>query len=350
MEKFRQFADESTGINPYIPIWGQTKTSILRKILGIPIFISRSAILSICLAMFVVLSIIVELIYLDHLRIVFFSIFLNGLSRVILFCFGCIWISENLDKSVTLPLSTDKKKCRTRKVIYVNRQGFCDIFVCSSVLGDPEYLFMGDSGMYLASNSLSALLFSIVGAKKNIRGISRISSASKLKPIYNSLRPLVVFMEEVNTNGTCILEWNKTEKIPDTSEMRDLFGENSESMVIQYNIARSLYGPQFTTGDFVSHLFNMLSKITHFKIDLKIVSSEVLKSRISRKSDGNGLGDKNSNISLKDLQKKRRIDDLLSSIQNIQGKSSSLPIVTSGTEEAQGFIEYWEKTNKGKSV
>ncbi|TRY50309.1 Uncharacterized protein CTYZ_00000700 [Cryptosporidium tyzzeri] len=347
MEKFRQFADESTGINPYIPIWGQTKTSILRKIIGFPILITRSIILSICLIMFTIFSMVIELMYLEHLRIIFFSIFLNGLSRVILLCFGCIWISENLDKNTKSSSSNDEKKSKaTRKVIYVNRQGFCDIFVCSTILGDPEYMFMDNSGIYLASNSFYALLFSI-GLKKNIRGgISFISSSNKLKSIYNnSLRPLIVFMEEVNTNGTCILEWTKMEKIPDTLEMRDLFSENSESIVIQYKLERSLYGPQFTTGDFINHLINMLSKITHFKIDLRIISNQVMKNRISRKND-----DKNSNISLKDLQKKRRIDDLLTNIQNIQGKSCNLPIVTSGAEEAQGFIEYWEKTNKGKSI
>ncbi|OII73978.1 uncharacterized protein cubi_02780 [Cryptosporidium ubiquitum] len=345
MEKFRQFADESTGINPYIPVWGQTKTSLIRKILGIPIFIARTAILSICLIMFVIFSMIIELMYLDHLKIIFYSIFLNGLSRVILLCLGCIWISEDLDKKVSSTSTTEKKSKVTRKVVYVNRQGFCDIFVCSSVLGDPEYLFMEDSGIYLASNSLSALLFSI--GLRNMKGITCFSSASKLKSQY-SLRPLVLFMEEANTNGTCILEWCKTERIPDTSEMRDLFGENSESMVIKYK-TKSLYGPQFTTGDSISHLINMLSKITYFEIDLKIVSSEVMRNRITKKTDGSGDKDK-SYTNLKDLQRKRRIDDLLYSIQNVQGKSSNLPIVTSGAEEARGFIDYWEKTNKGKSI
>lgn len=346
MEKFRQFADESTGINPYIPVWGQTKTSLVKRILGIPILIARTTILSICLIMFVFFSMIIELMYLDHLRIIFYSILLNGLSRVILLCFGCIWISENIDKNVSSISTTEKKSKSIRKVIYVNRQGFCDIFVCSSILGDPEYLFMENSGVYLASNSLSALLFSI--GLKNMKGISKISSANKLK-CQRSLRPLVFFMEEVNSNGTCILEWRKTDRIPDTSEMRALFGENSESMVIKYNIKKSSYGPQFTTGDLINHLFNMLSKITYFEINLRIVPSEVIKSRMTKKNDELGIGDK-SYTNLKDLRKKRLIDDLLINMQNIQGKSSNLPIVNSGTEEAKGFIEYWKKTNKGKSI
>ncbi|XP_664961.1 hypothetical protein [Cryptosporidium hominis TU502] len=113
MEKFRQFADESTGINPYIPIWGQTKTSILRKILGFPILITRSIILSICLIMFTIFSMVIELMYLKNIRIIFFSIFLNGLSRVILLCFGCIWISENLDKNTKSSSSNDEEKSKT---------------------------------------------------------------------------------------------------------------------------------------------------------------------------------------------------------------------------------------------
>lgn len=342
MEKFRQFADESTGINPYIPVWGQTKPTLVRRVLGVPIFLARASILSVCLAMFTAFSVVIELVYLDHLRIILYSIFLNGLSRVMLLCLGCLWISESLDRSSASPAENSSK--RARRVVYVNRQGFCDILVCSSVLGDPEYLFMEDSGMYLASSSWSALLFSL--GFKSTKGVSRLSSANKLKS-QNCLRPLVLFMEEANTNGTCILEWNRTEKIPDTSEMRSLLGENLESLIIKYKL-RSPYGPQFTTGDIGNHLYNMLSKITHFEIDLKIASRDVMKNRMAKLGQGSTTRDANGS-SLRDLQKKRRVDDLLHSIQNAQGKSSGLPIVSSGAEEARGFIEYWEKTNRGRS-
>lgn len=342
MEKFRQFADESTGINPYIPVWGQTRPGLVRRVLGVPMFLARAGILSICLGMFTAFSAVIELVYLDHLRIILYSIFLNGLSRVMLFCLGCFWISESFDKSGGSPVEKGNK--HTRKVVYVNRQGFCDVLVCSSVLGDPEYLFMGDFGMYLASSSWSALLFSL--GFKNAKGVSHLSSAGRLKS-QHSLRPLVLFMEEANTNGTCILEWSRTEKIPDTSEMRSLFCENLESMVIKYKL-RSPYGPQFTTGDLGNHLYNMLSKITHFEIDLKISSRDAMKSRVAKLSQGSAVKD-TSGSCLKDLPKKRRIDDMLCCIQDAQAQSSGLPIVSSGAKEAHGFIEYWEKTNRGKS-
>ncbi|KAJ1607848.1 transmembrane domain-containing protein [Cryptosporidium canis] len=338
MEKFRQFADESTGVNPFIPVWGQTRPSVASRVLGVPMALARTSVLLVSLGMFAVFSAGTELMYLEHLRVIFYSVFLNGLSRVILLCLGCVWMSETLDKGVSVGPGQEGESRRSRRVIYVNRQGFCDILVCSSILGDPEYLFMESSGVYLASSSWSALLFTL--GFRSWRGVSRLSSASKLKSQY-SLRPLVLFMEEANTNGTCILEWRSTERIPDTCEMRRLFGENLESMVIKYKLGSS-YGPQFTTGDLTSHLLGMLSKITYFEIDLGVISREAMKGRMTRRSETDKTG--------ADPKKGRRIDDMLISIQNIQGKSSGLPVVSSGAEEAAAFTEYWRRTSRGKSV
>ncbi|KAF7457145.1 apicomplexan conserved protein with 2 or more transmembrane domains [Cryptosporidium felis] len=347
MEKFRQFADESTGINPYIPIWGQTKTSLFQKTLGVPVLLARILLLIPSLTLFLGFTLLTELVFLEHLRIIIFSIFVNGLSRVILLCFGCIWISEILERSKLHSSAPKGRKNTFRKLAYTNRQGFCDILICASIYGDPEYLFIESSGAYLAGNSFAALLFTL-GFKK-VLGITHLTSPSKLKST-SSLRPLVVFMEEANTNGTCVLEWKNTEKIPDTMEMRELFGGNIESLVIKYELGNAKYGPQFTTGDPGGHLVRMICRITHFKVSLRAVSGEEIRSKLDSDIKTSKRNEEVGGVLLKDLRKTRRIDELFASIQSIHAKSGRLPVVRSGGEEAQRFIEYWEKTNRGKSV
>ncbi|KAH8741731.1 apicomplexan conserved protein [Cryptosporidium ryanae] len=349
MEKFRQFADESTGINPFIPIWGQKKSSIFQKIIRIPVFAARLVFLLPSIMMYFLFTLLIEAVYFDHLRVILFSIFINGISRVILFVTGCIWIEESTedvplsDQNLSLKEEANGKGATSRKIIFSNRQSFTDILIYSSTLGDPEYMFVDKSGVKTVSNSLCGILYSM-GFTNNIRVKSLRNG--KLETKY-SIRPLVVFMEEANTNGSCMLAWNNTGKIADTSEMREVLTKNVETSVINYNLGSSIYGPQFTTGNLPLHIILMLSHITFYKVNLKWVSKDYLANKINSNSI---YLKKNEGISLREMQKLKSIENRLTLIQEVQGKTSGLPIVRNGLDEAISFIEYWEKTNRGKSL
>ncbi|KAK6588374.1 hypothetical protein RS030_6850 [Cryptosporidium xiaoi] len=354
MEKFRQFADESTGINPFIPIWGQSKSSLLKKLTSIQVFAIRLVFLFPSILMYLFFTLLIEMVYFDHIRVILFSIFVKGISRVILFVMGCVWMEQNMEIAPVSENNTNLSEkingkggleiaTKSRKVIFSNRQSFTDILVYSSILGDPEYIFVDKSGVKLLTNSLFGMLYSM-GFTKNI-GVKRLKNG-RLDTRY-SVRPLVVFMEEANTNGSCILAWNNIDKISDTSEVRALLTNNVETSTINYNLGSSIYGPQFTTGNLPLHIVLMLSYITFYKINIKSASKDYIMSRIS---SNNASLKKGEGISLKDIQKSKSIDSSLALIQDIQGKISGLPIVKNGIDGATSFIEYWEKTNMGKSL
>ncbi|OII75829.1 hypothetical protein cand_029130 [Cryptosporidium andersoni] len=335
MEKYRQFADSSTGINPFVPTWETNKKKKWINIIVLPILILRFLILvptSIILALF--LSIL-DFIYFDHLRVIFSSILAPGLSRIVLLLLGCIWINEDLETRFNdLQLDIKKNQLGNEKcckLVFSNRQSFIDILIYLILLKDPKYMFARKSCLICIKNPLVAILYSF-----DIQisySVTILTNSTMFLSNLNSPRSVVVFMEEVNTNGSCILKWNPNKCL--NLSTRNIILNNINLYRISYH-SQFHYGPQFTTGNTTYHLLKMIFNLPFYIAEIKMIPNQYIFNTIN-------------NITSKNINNHDHIEnmnDYLDYLLNIQSDINKIPIVIRSIEDYKKFIKYWNNTQK----
>eukprot|EP00929_Paragymnodinium_shiwhaense_P101935 TRINITY_DN65130_c0_g1_i1.p1 TRINITY_DN65130_c0_g1~~TRINITY_DN65130_c0_g1_i1.p1 ORF type:complete len:347 (+),score=47.33 TRINITY_DN65130_c0_g1_i1:83-1123(+) len=216
MEKFRQFADSGTGVNPFLPPWSNYKPSILMrlvKVLFFPIALVRLSLFIVAVLYLALVQGLCMLIPVAALRRpVQYSLTYFG-CHFSLISLGVFTASEALsdNRRLKLPVPQDSGRGRpfsakSGALVFVNHQSLTDVLYLGMKLC-PVFVFAASDGTPVQLSLIGAILRA--GARRPVAPLE--GKADTLQAISQRARdawqPVVVFAEGARTNGGCVLAW-----------------------------------------------------------------------------------------------------------------------------------------------
>lgn len=215
MEKYRQFGDGGTGVNPFVPTWSHYKLSIPLRVLKVAVMLPVSAArLAIFVAAFIWLAIVELLCSLIPIGIIRYPVYrlltYFGCAAA-LFALGVVPTGDSLADHRRLKIPPAKEAGQVfdagrGSLVVANQQGFTDVlYLCMKLC--PTFVFPASGG--------EPTQVSLLGALRRA-GARRLplppEHPVQLKDISEKARaswggPVVVFPEGARTNGSCVLSW-----------------------------------------------------------------------------------------------------------------------------------------------
>mmetsp|Transcript_22442 Transcript_22442/g.40498 ORF Transcript_22442/g.40498 Transcript_22442/m.40498 type:complete len:347 (+) Transcript_22442:90-1130(+) len=282
MEKYRQFADGGTGVNPFVPTWSNYKASLPMKVLKLVLLV---------LSVFRLGLFCLGLLWLCATEIVCLPLQIVPPVRrpihVILTWGGCgmalmglgIWFTAGSDTiadhrrlkiappKVRRYLGFDAKRgC----IVLANMQGLTDVLYLGMKL-DPVFVFPAADGTPIA--------YSLLGALRRA-GARRASIAEKNSQTLAGIAedaqkswkgPVLVFPEGARTNGSAVLAW-KAKTFAGLESVTKPVG--TALVAVEYSKGGS-YTPHHTVGTSFKHIFWLCCQPWHNVKTVWLASSEV---------------------------------------------------------------------------
>ncbi|CAI7722410.1 conserved Plasmodium protein, unknown function [Plasmodium vivax] len=214
MEKYREFADAATGINPFLPVWVNNKLSVhekLLKFLLFPLVLCRFCFLSLTLIFMIFLNSLVNLFIFQCVKDFFYQIIQGIYCRLLLFYLGFFYMDEEYASHKRV-----KIKCMKKKIpfsyddyghIYLsNFTSFVDILYLAYRL-NPLFVIINKNGslspVFFFDLIKLSLQFSLPNKKGEFKNLEQVHVFAKNKKI----KSVVIFPEGMKSNGSCILLW-----------------------------------------------------------------------------------------------------------------------------------------------
>lgn len=213
MEKFRQFADSGTGVNPFVPAWANYRSPIYMRLLKwmvmLPIAVGRCALLLLALV-FLSLGSLFSVIPVGAARYPPQRIFYFLGCRMGLTALGVLSVSNTAADHRRLKCRPSAKEigpgsdAKHGRMILSNYQGITDVFYYGMKVC-PTFVFPAEDG--------SPVAFGLLGALKRATESKPLpKSKDSLMQILETASsgwggPVVVFAEGAKTNGSSVLSW-----------------------------------------------------------------------------------------------------------------------------------------------
>jgi 1-acyl-sn-glycerol-3-phosphate acyltransferase len=258
MEKYRQFADPGTGINPFVPPWSHYKLTIpgrAAKMLLIPAALLRLSVFMVAMVWIALSQLVCQLLPAGIVRRPFQRI-LQGIGCfVALLGLGVINLSQDVADHRRLKLAAPKKAwgaalaATPGMLVFVNQQSLVDILYLGMKLS-PTFVFVASDGSPVEFSLLGAI--ARAGARRPPAPLAKPQSLEQIACSAQSWwQPVVVFPEGARTNGSCVLSWKATTFAGMTS-----FDKPVGAAVLSMEYSKTgAYTPHHTVGTTFRHLF-----------------------------------------------------------------------------------------------
>ncbi|CAE8644143.1 unnamed protein product [Polarella glacialis] len=261
MEKFRQFGDGGTGVNPFTPLWCHHKASslpmrLLKAVVLVPLGLLKFCVFATAIIWLILTELLCKLLSPIPLLRRPIHWFLNyaGCSMALLglgfwFTAGSNEVADHRRLKILPPKAGRQYALDAKRgtIVLANLQGLTDVLYLGMKLC-PTFVFPAADG--------SPVAFSILGALR--RAGARRATLPPGKPqtlaeIAETARsgwcPVVVFAEGARTNGSCVLAWK-----PKTFEGLESFEKpcGTALVALEYN-KFGAYTPHHTVGTAFRH-------------------------------------------------------------------------------------------------
>lgn len=260
MEKFRQFADPGTGVNPFVPVWSNYRSpwwgKLLKFLIMLPVGLARLILLIFAFAWLLIASLLCSVIPVGAVR--------YPLQRCFYFL-GCRMALTGLGVLSVNTAAADHRRLKCRPpttetspgsdarhgvLICVNYQGFTDVLYYGMKVC-PTFVFPASDGSPVAYGLLGALrracsqeLSAPVGKSSSLTDILSAAHAG-----WNG--PVVLFAEGAKTNGSSVLVW-KERTFKGLSSLEKPQGTILSS--VEYSKSGA-YTPHHTIGGALVHIW-----------------------------------------------------------------------------------------------
>lgn len=266
MEKFRQFADSGTGVNPFVPAWANYRSPIymrlLKWLLLLPVALARFVLLLLALLTLSLGTVLCAIIPVGAVR--------RPIQQIFSFC-GCRLGLTALGVLSLSSAAADHRRLKCRpsareigpgsdakhgRMILSNYQGITDVLYYGMKVC-PVFVFPTEDGSPIACGILGAL---------------KLATACKLPPKTKDTLdkisekansgwegPVVVFAEGARTNGSSVLTW-KPHTFKGIKQLEKPYG--TLLATIEYS-KTGAYTPHHTVGGAFYHCWNMCYQPWH---------------------------------------------------------------------------------------
>lgn len=216
MEKYRQFADGGTGVNPFVPLWSHHKAPLALKavkaLVMLPVALLRLAVLVLALLWLGLGELLCAVIPVGMLRYPLYRIISYPGCALALVALGVFPVGDSLSDHRRLKIAPPKSSgssvfdARHGTVVLANQQGLTDVLFLGMRLC-PTFVFLAGNGAPVQCSLLGALK-----RASTRRPPAPLQKAKSLAELAEWARagwhgPLVVFPEGSRTNGSSILAW-----------------------------------------------------------------------------------------------------------------------------------------------
>ncbi|SBT80456.1 conserved Plasmodium protein, unknown function [Plasmodium malariae] len=337
MEKYREFSDASTGINPFLPVWVNKKLSLhekLLKLLLVPLVICRLCFLCLTLIFMFFLNSILWLLIFQCIKEFFYQIIQAIYCRLLLFYLGFIYLDEQYANYKRVKIKCNKQKIPFAyddygHIFLSNFTSFVDVLYLAFRL-NPLFMIINKNGslspVFFFDLIKLSLQFSIPNKKGLFKNIEEVHIYAKNKKI----RSIVIFPESMKSNGSCILLWKN--EIFTNSEYVLRNKCNIITFIYEINIINKKLNQLYTAPHTVFHPFIHITLLC-FNIynKIKIV----------------WLSEKDISCALKVVELTNN-DELVHYLRNLMGqmKPTGGTLVNVKSELLEKFVNYWNMTKK----
>lgn len=280
MEKYRQFGDGGTGVNPFVPTWSHYKLSIpLRLVKGVvmvPVSMARLALFVIALVWLAMAELLCGLIPIGALRYPVYRLTTYFGCVAALFALGIVPIGDTPADHRRLKIAPPKQAgarvfdAAMGALVVANQQGVTDVlYLCMKLC--PAFVFPASNG--------APTECSLIGALRRA-GARRLAlppaQTAQIRSIMENARsswrgPVVVFPEGARTNGSCVLAWKS--KTFDGLAVAEKPLE-AALVAIEYSKAGA-YTPHHTVGTTFRHVFWLCFQPWHSVKSVWLPASDV---------------------------------------------------------------------------
>lgn len=272
MEKYRQFADAGTGVNPFVPPWVNTKTSLgLRALKFFPLL--AVALIRLCFLLVALLWLaLAEFILLPipgcTPRRLLYRIFTKIGCSAALWGLGVTTVEEHAADHRRLKIAPGKKTvspgadANAGTLVLANHQSVADILYFGSKLG-PVFVFVGGGGVPVQRGLLGAFRYSLGPPSKTPPLGKHVTLAEVAKRARSSCSgPVVVFPEGTRSNGASVLAW-KDETFKGLEDFQKPFGTSLCGLEYGKGGSFHAYTPHHTVGRPLFHILFMALQPWH---------------------------------------------------------------------------------------
>lgn len=262
MEKYRQFADGGTGVNPFVPLWSNYKSALpvraAKLIVMLPVAVARLCLFSVALLWLALSEFLCMFIPLGIVRYPIYSLLTYVGCAFALLALGVLPIGEALADFRRLRIMPPKVggqrvfDAQSGTVVLANHQGLTDVLYLGMRLC-PTFVFPAADGSPLRVSLLGALRRA--GARRSapaFRSCEDNTLSNHASWAKGGRRgPIVVFVEGTRTNGSCVLTWKKR-----TVDGLTYFDKvaGTALVILEYSKA-GYYTPHHTVGTAFRHVF-----------------------------------------------------------------------------------------------
>ncbi|CEM02495.1 unnamed protein product [Vitrella brassicaformis CCMP3155] len=340
MEKYRQFADPGTGVNPFVPTWTHYKPSRVAKALKLliasPIAILRLANLLVLALLVALSSAVVYLVPIGVLQYWLGWLVISSGCSVAMRMVGLFWISETAADHRRLKLRPPKDegpppfslpRATHGTLVLANHTSFIDVL----------YLTMRINPSYAITHADDTL--SLVGCFTALRWAMATHHSAKSGP-YTSVKdvceaarrrgygPVVLFPEGGRSNGTVVLPW-RTKVFDRCGD--DWLAKDTMLVCLEYPKQPTLfsaYTPPHTVNSPLWHTVRLCLQLYH-SLSVTAVSREDVSTALANRP----------------LVEQTELLRTLSVRMLVGGTAVEVPAST-----LPAFVEYWNSTQKRQYV
>ncbi|VWU50498.1 conserved protein, unknown function [Hepatocystis sp. ex Piliocolobus tephrosceles] len=339
MEKYREFADAATGINPFVPVWANNKLNIQEKILKfllLPLVIFRLCFLCLTLIFMIFLNMLINLLIFRILKDFCYQIIQIIYCRILLFYLGFLYLEERYASHKKVEIKCNKKKIPFTyndygHIFLSNFTSFVDILYLAFRL-NPVFIVINKNGtlspIFFYDFIKFSFQFSIPNKNGIFKNIQEIHNYAKNKKIHN----VVIFPEAMKSNGSCILLWRS-----------EIFNNSEYVLKNKCNIITFTY-----ENNFINKKINLFYSPPH-TVYHPFIHIYFLCFNVYNKIKITWLSEKDIEHSLKDndFATSEEYAEYLRKLMS-QMKYNDGTLVNIKADMLEKFVMYWNKTRKKK--
>uniref|UniRef100_A0A0G4HBF9 Phospholipid/glycerol acyltransferase domain-containing protein n=1 Tax=Chromera velia CCMP2878 TaxID=1169474 RepID=A0A0G4HBF9_9ALVE len=340
MEKYRQFADETTGVHPFVPVWVNHRISTVGLISNVvmgPVAILRLVLLSVPLLLLWIAFLLTSLIPVGAVRQPLRRLLYGSFCRLALVLLGYLHIPEAQADFRRLRIRPPSREYSRGplghaghgSLVLCNFTSVVDVVYLTRRVAPLFAVAHGDGSISLLSPlSMMQRSLKFVGPMTGKGQYPHLAAACDAA-LASSLGPVVFFPEGGKSNGTCVLEWDAKAMAPKDKKGAEALGEILKKRTWLAGIAhprQGAYSGPHTVFGGAFHLFLLSLRVYNYmKVDV-VAPADV----------GGSLKDKEG------------LQDMGAQCRTLIGRAMGGTLVATTASRALEFEKYWRETYKKK--
>jgi len=283
MEKYRQFADKRTSVNPFVPPWSVRPLSsrLYSVVAGIkflvfsPLALLRILFFAVTVLWLMLSGLFCAFIPLGFIRYPVYRLLTYLGSFAALLSLGVLPVGNSCADHRRLKIPAPKASSRTfdaqhGTLVFMNYQGLTDILFAVMALS-PTFIMVSNGGEPVQVSLIKAILRAAAPTPVQKHGRHQSLTEIAIHARKNWGGPVVVFAEGARTNGTCALAWRDRtfQQVPDFATPA-----GTALLALEYS-QTGAYTPHHTVGSMFAHLFWLCSQPWHTVRSTWLCSNDV---------------------------------------------------------------------------